>query len=205
MIYTAVRENQNTLPFLVGSRQPVVNTDTSNLAELAVYKKIPASPFIGFEHARRYFSKRNGCPLTESELIEKLGDNEIVVCKYDMHRPLKQWIHPSTLFFVKRLCKLYPEYQQTADEVLNDSIMYPHNMFFTRGENFNKYRKWLFSVIGCDVYVSDDVKAKSHYGETLLTIFCKHNFKHKIVKCNVTAWSHDLSHIVDTVHGLGDE
>ena len=204
MIYTVLRENQPHLPFIEGTRVPVVNTDASNLAELAAYKKLDLSnKFIGFEHVRRYFSDKHGRPLTEEELIEKLGDKDIIVPSIQM-APLKLWIHPTTLIYTNKICRLYPEYREAVDETLNGTTMYPHNMFFTRAETFKKYRSWLFNIIGTGGIVPNDEKAKSHYGETLLTIYCKHNFKHSTVKCNVTAWSHDLSHIVDTFSGVGD-
>lgn len=204
MIYTVLRENQPHLPFIEATRVPVINTDTSDLAELAAYKKLDLSnKFIGFEHVRRYFSTEHGRPLTEEELIKKLGDKDIIVPSIQMP-PLKHWIHPSTFAYTNKICRLHPEYKDAVDEVLNGTTMYPHNMLFTRSKTFKEYRSWLFNIIGTGGTVCNDPKAKSHYGETLLTIYCKHNFKHSTVTCNVTAWSHDLSHIVDTVSGVGD-
>lgn len=204
MIYTVLRENQPRLPFMETLRVPIINTDTSSLADLAAYKKLDLSnKFIGFEHARRYFSTAHGVPLTEEQLIETLGENDIIVPSIKMP-PLKTWIHYTTFIYTDKICRLYPEYSAAVENVLNGTTMYPHNMFFTRAKTFKKYRTWLFNIIGTGGDVITDKKAKSHYGETLLTIYCEHNHRYSTVKCNVTAWSHDLTHIVDTVSGVGD-
>ena len=196
------------LPFLHSTRVPLINVDTSKLAELATYKFIDTNQeFVGFEHARRYFSARNslGKPLNEHDLIGMLGKNKRIVGKANVGEPIRNIFNPATFTILRKIKRMYPLYAQTVDEVMNGTYVYPHNMFFMRGSDFDKYRRWLFSIIDNEFPRLDDDKALSHFGETLLTIYCKQNFKDTTVKCHISCWSHDLSHLVNPINGVGDE
>lgn len=76
------------------------------------------------------------------------------------------------------IARISPEYLDAANRYLHGKKFYPCCLFIMKQELFNKYSKWLFSILDkfeeeadCSNYGSEAYRTAGHLGERLLGVF----------------------------------
>ena len=90
---------------------------------------------------------------------------------------------------MKNVPRIFPEYKKDVEDVLNGSILYPHNIFMMKKDMFIKYFNWLFKIFDAlnrdmnwktmaDIRKSGIVQNKTHgcLSERVSNIFYHHHF-----------------------------
>lgn len=130
-------------------------------SELYMYMEIPyiinLKKYIGCCHYRRYF-----------QFMDKLPDLDMIFNKYDA-------IAAKPLFFTKSVRDQYDEchnvhdldivkniihqdfneYETAFDNVLNNNILYPYNMFIMKSDDFLKYLQFIDGVLSAYLKIID--------------------------------------------------
>ena len=119
-----------------------------------LYKNDSDCDITGLCHYRRYFINERNEVLLKEDIEHILNEYDIIVSE-----PLElesQSLYES--YAVKHnkkdmdltreaVSKLYPDYLDTFDEVMNGSKMYFANMLIASKEKVNAYSKWLFDIL----------------------------------------------------------
>lgn len=119
-----------------------------------LYKNDSDCDITGLCHYRRYFLNEHNEVLLKEDIEHILNEYDIIVSE-----PLElesQSLYES--YAVKHnkkdmdltreaVSKLYPDYLDTFDEVMNGSKMYFANMLIASKEKVNAYSKWLFDIL----------------------------------------------------------
>ena len=143
---------------------------------------------VGLEHYRRTFE------LNENQINDILKTNDIILHNSDRRitwisktiedRLNRGWGYGSMRTVLKHylfcLRYLYPEYWETAQEVLQYRWHYQFNMFICKRELFDKYMTWLSSI--CKLYEenfgckNDPLRSTGYVVEMFLsTLWVVHN------------------------------
>lgn len=155
--------------------------------------KHTSDDIIGLVHYRRFFEK-HGFHLTKFKPIEE-KDIEKILSKYDV-------IVPYSLFYFKSIYKqyiknhykddldktraiisrMYPEYVEDYDAIMNGHRVFALNMFICKKEIIDAYSKWLFDILFAlekEIDISDrSVQQQRVYGfisERLFDVYLRHH------------------------------
>lgn len=153
-------------------------------AQYWAWKNYHDSEYIGFCHYRRYFNDK----ITQDNIDDYFADGTDVIVVGPCLRRYSRWEFFKTFvcsedlaIMQKVILKLYPEYYKTMSQYAFDFIDFPLNMLICRREVFDKYAKWIFSVLfECEKYVklSPYSRQRRLYGylaEFLMPVFFMHN------------------------------
>ena len=136
-----------------------------------LYKNDSDCDITGLCHYRRYFINERNEVLLKEDIEHILNEYDIIVSE-----PLElesQSLYES--YAVKHnkkdmdltreaVSKLYPDYLDTFDEVMNGSKMYFANMLIASKEKVNAYSKWLFDIL-FDVEKQLDMTGYDEYNQ----------------------------------------
>lgn len=136
-----------------------------------LYKNDSDCDITGLCHYRRYFINERNEVLLKEDIERILNEYDIIVSE-----PLElesQSLYES--YAVKHnkkdmdltreaVSKLYPDYLDTFDEVMNGSKMYFANMLIASKEKVNAYSKWLFDIL-FDVEKQLDMTGYDEYNQ----------------------------------------
>lgn len=131
--------------------------------------KNTSDKFVGLDHYRRFLWLNNP---EYNYIIKNVHDTDKIqnmISFKDIHTVLegvdiivpRKWILGETVekqyasanrkidFDITRqvITELYPEYSQSFEKIAQGYQLYPCNMFLTRREWFDKYAKWLFTIL----------------------------------------------------------
>ena len=155
------------------------------------------SEYVGLCHYRRYFCKGYGKILEKKDIMKYLNSNDIIVpkafyTKESVYEYFKEKHNIKDLDNCKKIIKkIYPEYSDSFDEVMNSNEVFICNMLITKKENFDSYCKWLFTIMNelekiTDLSKYDDYQ-KRLYGflsERLFSVWIKKN-NLKVKECEM--------------------
>lgn len=184
----------------IGDNISIKNPNYCELTGLYwAWKNLKDIDYIGLAHYRRYFNwKNNNISYTPTQFlssgnpevnpIDYLGNYDIILPKPHslINSIADTYIHAHIIedFYIlnRVILKLYPEYQETIIKFFYQSNKwYGFNMFFCNKTIFDKYCKWLFSILfEVEKYtrISPYCYQKRVFGfmgEILLPLFCFHN------------------------------
>lgn len=109
--------------------------------------------FVGLCHYRRYFSIGYGKILKTKKALKILNKYDIIVpmkgySKKRVYDTYKEKHIEKDLINCKRIIEnKYPEYEESFDIVMNQTSIYPCNMFITSKNLMDKYCSWLFDIL----------------------------------------------------------
>lgn len=156
---------------------------------------------IGFCHYRRFFQFQNVCKdindVYEDELITH-KDNfifrnmtlhnydiilpEPIIFDKNLHLQYSEMHCEIDLIILRKIILDYsPEYIVSFDEVFNNNIFYPYNMFITHKNLFDNYCNWLFLILfelEKKIQIPNDFYQRRIFGfigERLLNVWVLHN------------------------------
>lgn len=147
--------------------------------------------YIGVTHYRRHFSIKKGAKKIDeairhgdlNKIMSKLGDEAIIATpakKYltsiqkHYERSLNGYekIHKQDIKRLKEaIHACSPNYDESANKVLNAHGAHMLNMFIMSSKNFNAYCDWLFPIIDKVVTLSSDREDQRRYAGAL-SEFC---------------------------------
>ena len=120
---------------------------------------IEENSYIGFVHYRRYFKGKRFLfkgkkILTENEILQIFKTSDIILPVKRKYYIETVYNHYKNAHFEKDLIRtksivadLYPDYLESFDEVMTGNSLYLCNMFIMKKEHFDRYMKWLFSIL----------------------------------------------------------
>lgn len=143
----------------------------------------------GLCHYRRYFLNEKGEVLSQTELENILGSFDVIVTGRLQYQDTNLYEQYGIKHYVKDLDltrdaieRLYPDYLQTYDSVINGKEMYFANMIVAGKNVVDSYAKWLFDVLfdvekHLDMTGYDDYNRRVYgfIAERLLMVYVKHN------------------------------
>lgn len=166
------REGKEDLGYMGDNTGENISNKNANYCELTglywAWKNLEFD-YIGLCHYRRYFSTIDSIGEVEvyknfddvGKYILKRKECEQLLKDYDIILPKKYFMERLTVYEqykkyqpIKDLdeCyivikKLYPEYKEAFENVMNRRYFYICNMFISNKEYFNKYIEWLFNIL----------------------------------------------------------
>lgn len=117
------------------------------------------SDIVGLTHYRRYFFTKRFCSdinkvIDEVEINKYLEKYDVIVpepeyiLKYTVKDEYKKMHHIKDLENCREIIKkIYPEYQDAFDKVMESRKLHQYNMLIAKKELVNKYCKWLFTIL----------------------------------------------------------
>ena len=139
-----------------------ISEKNKNFCELTgIYNvwKNRKTDIVGLVHYRRYFFKKNN--IKELDKIINEDDLNTFFRKYDVILPEKKYIGKYNVMNEYKsnhgtndlekcgelIQRLYPEYMEAFNTVMDRKSFYLYNMFITRWKFFDNYSKWLFDIL----------------------------------------------------------
>ena len=134
-----------------------ISVKNPNYSELTgvywVWKNDHDSDIVGICHYRRFFADDN-LELVNGDYIEKALENAEVVTTHPAKTKDSLYAEyclahneADLIETRKAIQKLYPDYLETFDEVMNGRLLYFANMMIARKSVFDAYCKWLFDIL----------------------------------------------------------
>lgn len=163
-IYTPLQvgaEGKNDLGYLRDNVGENISKKNSNYCELTgmywIWKN-SNKDIVGLVHYRRFFYNTVFCGkaniLNEVQIRKLLDQYDLIVAKrgYTWFRTVKDQFtsyHIASDLEATRnaINKLYPDYLDAFDEVMESNNYCPLNMIITRKEIFDNYCEWLFNIL----------------------------------------------------------
>ena len=148
----------------VGSNISEKNKNYSELTALYWIWKNVSADYKGLAHYRRHFSKNDNVSIFTQGTFDQVLDRltlESKLEKADIVLPKKRNYYiesieshynhthyPQDLVVTRKVLeKLYPDYVEMYDEVLNRKSAHMFNMFIMSEEKFNAYCEWMYSIL----------------------------------------------------------
>lgn len=151
--------------------------------------------YIGLCHYRRYFTKScffnmERFYLDNSKISEMLKNYDIILPnKFIFNKTLDKIYFENGAGKEKDLVmtryiinKMYPEYIESFDEVINSKSASYCNMFITNKNNFKLYCEWLFSILfslenvtDLSEYTTEEARIYGYLSELLLNVWIRKN------------------------------
>lgn len=155
---------------------------------------------IGLVHYRRfftyktddifytYFGKRPRI-LTSKDIHKSLESSDVILpVPETIYRTVKEFYgdyhNPEDLVKVRNVLeRLYPEYVESFDKVMNEHYFYFGNMIITRKELMDQYCEWLFNImtevekviVGSQITDSYQARIYGFLSERLIQVWVEHN------------------------------
>ena len=109
---------------------------------------------IGLVHYRRYFSKTIfGKVITKKDIEETLKNYDLIIPEKNVYIKGNVYdnVGPNLIKHIylarKAIEKLYPEYLDSFDNIMNNNSLSFFNMFIGSKELMNNYCTWIFSIL----------------------------------------------------------
>lgn len=109
---------------------------------------------IGLVHYRRYFSKTSfGKPINRQDIEEILEKYDLIIPEKNVYVKGNVYdnVGPNLIKHVdlarEAIIKLYPEYLDSFDKIMNNGELSFFNMFVGSKELMNQYSDWIFSIL----------------------------------------------------------
>lgn len=109
---------------------------------------------IGLVHYRRHFSKKSfGKPINRKDIEEILKDYDIIIPEKNVYIKGNVYdnVGPNLINHVnlarESIEKLYPEYLDSFDKIMNGGSLSFFNMFIGQKTLMIKYSDWIFSIL----------------------------------------------------------
>lgn len=160
--------------FIINNKHEGDNIDNLNpwyceLTGLYWIWKNSNEDIVGLEHYRRYFVNKKNNILSETEIKNRLKDNDIICIKanYSKRRPPKAWLIENDKWYdmQKFLCfiKTYigKEYYDHCVKHLNGNWHALGNMFICKKELIDEYCEFIFDL------TLAYINAEKHFGRSL--------------------------------------
>ena len=118
-----------------------------------IYKNINDVDIIGTCHYRRYLVDENDNLLDEKQIINYLNEYDCITSKclnlnYTYYYGFSENHKPYYLDETRKvISRLYPDYLEDYDRLVNDKHTYFGNIMISRRELFCDYCKWLFDIL----------------------------------------------------------
>ena len=162
-----------------------------------IWKNVKDRDIVGICHYRRYFQNAAGRLFSKEQICQ-------ILSRYDMMTTKKVILDHSYLegfsgkhnrrdLLVTRevIAKLFPEYLDCFDTLVNQNTTYFGNMMICRKEEFDEYAKWLFAIL-FEVQKQIDMRNYNDYqkrvfgfiSELLLMVYVQKN-RLKVYECDV--------------------
>ncbi len=153
-----------------------------------IWKNDHTSDYLGLCHYRRYFLTQNGQLMSQKDYLDILSSYDVIISRprtgdYD-YRTIYGRSHDIrnldlTGAVIKELC---PDYYETFQTVIHDTLCYVGNLFAAPRAVFCSYCEWLFPIFAAlekrvDLSGYDDYHRRvfGFLSEQLLIVWIKHN------------------------------
>ena len=145
---------------------------------------------VGLNHYRRILVNGflgSGDLLKKDQIERDLMENDVIVYKRKktskpVYENFKLYVHEEDLLASCKLFeKMYPEYRETLNNVLNGNVFFASSIFVANKDWFDDYCSWLFPYLfelEKEIYQSNNLEHKrvlGYVGEILLTVYIEHN------------------------------
>lgn len=165
----------------VGDKSDITDSTGDNIAyknknycELTamywIWKNDLESDVVSIEHYRRFWRKNRFIPriLEKKEIESLLDEYDYIVSRYfrtvmPSGEYYKKWHHGEDMILAKEaIHNLYPEYESSFNNVMNDNELCMLNMLIMKKGDFDRYCEWLFNVL---FYIEErtDVSGRTEY------------------------------------------
>lgn len=179
------------LPYIADNTGNNISAKNKNYCELTgiywIWKNRQDS-YKGLVHYRRYFKGKKGL-LTSKEINKILDEYDIIVAKpeYLRESAYQEFVlhsgYAKDLDLLREAVKKIDDSVLAAyDEVFSGNKLHLYNMFIAKGEDFDKYCTWLFSVfdelekhVDMTDYTPYQQRLYGFLSERLLNVWIKHN------------------------------
>ena len=189
-IYTPLfvgRNGQDNLGFTSDDSGDNISSKNPNYCELTglywMWKNSDAD-IIGLCHYRRYF-KNNGHNIKKEEIIDYLTDYDIILpkktelIKGSLAETYKDTYFLEVLMDSRNIInRLYPEYVDSFDKVMNGSSFSSYNMFIMKKELVDNYCNWIFPILSeieKDIDLSIEPRIFGLISEAILNVWVDGN------------------------------
>lgn len=211
------KENLNYIEDCTGDNISIKNNNYCELTGMYwAWKNDNDSEVIGISHYRRYFTKqyvfRNKEKILNEKQIKKIFDEDydIILPKKEIYKEkaydqyCKNSGYPEDFEKIRKiLLKIYPDYVDSFDKVLNQNLMYQFNMMICSKKLYNEYCEWLFNVLFELEKQIDDLDKRTKYqqriygflSERLLNVWVEKNHL-KVKKCRVINTDMDFKNLI---------
>lgn len=118
-----------------------------------IYKNITDVDIVGTCHYRRYLVDENDNLLNKKQIIDYLKEYDCITSKclnlnYTYYYGFSENHKPYYLDETRKvISRLYPDYLEDYDKLVNDKHTYFGNIMISRRELFCNYCKWLFDIL----------------------------------------------------------
>jgi len=118
-----------------------------------VYKNVTDMDIVGCCHYRRYLIDEKENILSKEQIIEYLSDYDCITSKcldlnYTYYYGFSENHKPYYLDETRKVIKdIYPDYLSDYDRLVNDKHTYFGNIMICEKSLFDRYAKWLFSIL----------------------------------------------------------
>lgn len=153
-----------------------------------IWKNVNDVDYAGLVHYRRYFANAQGRLMTEAEYRSLFEEYDVIIAKHmdyevSYAKKFAEYHHMEDLNKTGEVIKrLYPEYYDTFEEVINSKEQYLFNMMVAPKKLLDNYAKWLFDICFeleniIDVSGYDQYRARIYgfLSEQLLYVWIKNN------------------------------
>lgn len=115
--------------------------------------KNTGADYIGICHYRRYLLDHDGTLFNRKQVVEVLRNYDMITTKnLQLNFPYEEgFIHHHKKMYLdataEAIQKLYPEYTNTFEKLMQEKHTYFGNMLITRKETYDAYMTWLFDIL----------------------------------------------------------
>ena len=151
------RDGKDNLGFLSDDTGDNISYRNHNYCEMTGFYwmcKNSDADIIGLVHYRRYFSKKSfGKPINRQDIEEYLNNYDLIVPEKNVYIKgnVYENVGPNLINHIHlardTIEKLYPDYLESFDKVMNGGELSFFNMFIGSKELMNKYSDWIFSIL----------------------------------------------------------
>lgn len=153
-----VGNSENIENYLMDNTEDNISFKNKNFCELTamywIWKNDNKSDYISIEHYRRFFlDKLLLKPISYKKIQKILKKYDVVVTKeYVFKESIREYYKKhhceSDLNAIEdSINRLYPDYLNVYNEVLNGNKTSMCNMIIMNEKNYNKYCEWLFNIL----------------------------------------------------------
>lgn len=189
--------NADSLGYLRDNTGDNITHKNSNYCELTgmywTWKNYELAKFVGICHYRRFFSQssfRKNTILQEENIKKIMKDYDIILPKkfyfdvsvWENYFKNGQGKEKDLITTKEIIAKLYPEYLECFNTVLNQKSGHYCNMMIMSKENYCKYSEWLFDILAeveksTDLagYTKEEARIYGYISELLLNVWVKQN------------------------------
>lgn len=176
-------------------------------AQYWVWKNVHDVEYVGFCHYSRFFS----IPITMDNVDSLFKKYDVILLNYTLTDILENSLlhcvaEEDFIIFLTVLKKKYPEYEQTALDIMWGNEYYPRNMLVCKKELFDEYAEWLFDILQeCEKFIrysryNRGKRVMGYLSEFFMPVYMIHNgYRLKCVRCVDNVGGYDRWKITNTI------